>query len=44
MTESLMTNDQLEQQIDQNRDYLSELVGPDKKFKNEKELAKGKAF
>lgn len=30
--------------LDENKDYLSELVGDGKKFKDAKELAKGKAF
>ena len=28
--------------LDENKDYLAELVGPDKKFKSEEDLAKGK--
>lgn len=43
MTESLLTaGTDNEPVIDESKDYLSELVGPGKKFANEKELAKGK--
>lgn len=41
MTDSLIdTNDPIE--LDENKDYFAELVGEGKKFKDEKDLAKGK--
>lgn len=44
MTDDLMKDDkpQQEEQLDPNKDYLQELVGPGRKFRDEKELAKGK--
>lgn len=41
MADSLLEN---EDQFDENKDYLSELVGEGKKFKTQADLAKGKAF
>lgn len=42
MTDSLLTMDTTDQ-VDPNKDYLSELVGDGKKFKDTRELAKSKA-
>lgn len=45
MTDDLFNNQQSDQlQFDENKDYLAELVGDDKKFKDLNALAKGKAF
>lgn len=45
MSESLITDQKVtEPQIDESKDYFSELVGEGKKFKDEKALAKGKAY
>lgn len=40
----LFQADPVEPQIDENKDYLSELVGENKKFKDTQALAKGKAY
>lgn len=42
MTENLLDGGEDLPIIDQNKDYLAELVGEGKKFKDQKELAKGK--
>lgn len=43
--DNLLNNQQNDQfQFDDNKDYLSELVGEDRKFKDINSLAKGKAF
>lgn len=45
MTDNLLNQpDQGEPQIDPNKNYLEELVGPDKKFKTVEDMAKGKYF
>ena len=41
MNETLLSGDQTPQ-IDPNKDYLAELVGEGKKFKTDKDLARGK--
>lgn len=43
MTDSLLSGNDLPA-FDENKDYFSELVGEGKKFRDEKALAKGKAF
>jgi len=43
MADSLFT-DPIEPQLDQSKNYLSDLVGPDKKFKDMEALAKGKWY
>jgi hypothetical protein len=43
MADSLF-NDPIEPQLDQNKNYLSDLVGPDKKFRDAEALAKGKWY
>lgn len=44
MTDNLLSQNDDLVQIDESKDYLAELVGDDKKFKDTKALAKGKAF
>lgn len=43
MNESLFQPDNNQQQMDQNKNYFSELVGEGKKFKDQEALARGKA-
>src|SRR5882757_7528259 len=45
MNENLLdqNNQDLPPQLDQSRNYLADLVGPDKKFKTNEDLARGKA-
>lgn len=43
MTENLLAEDQTPPAFDPTKDYFQELVGEGKKFKTEKELARGKA-
>jgi hypothetical protein len=44
MADSLFNNDATEPQLDDNKDYLVDLVGEGKKFKDAQALAKGKWF
>lgn len=44
MTETLLQSNDDHIEIDENKDYLSELVGDGKKFKDFKDLAKGKYY
>jgi len=44
MNDLFQSPDPDEPKVDENKDYLSELVGPGKKFRDERELAKGKYY
>lgn len=43
MNENLLDQNELPPQLDQSKNYLADLVGPDKKFKTVEDLARGKA-